>query len=146
MKRLIIALLLIVSALGYSQAKHYICLGQTLAFDTSAHDPKNLVGATLEIGKYINTTSVGIMTGLYTYDKKDIYSEVMVTVPISPQTNFSLSAGIGWFYYRKDTTMEYDVNYAFKLNNTMSLITTLNTQTAFGTTTKSFILSISKDF
>ena len=146
MKKFIILLLFFVSTLGYSQAKHYICLGQTLAFDTSAHDPRNLIGSTLEVGKYINTTSVGIMTGLYTYNKKDIYSELMVTVPVSAQTNFSLSAGMGWFYYHKDITMEYDINYVFSLNDTVSLITTLNTQSAFGTTTKSFIISINKDF
>lgn len=146
MKKLLTILLLIVSTLGYSQPRHYICLAPNVAFETSAKDPKNLIGTTLEVGKYIGTTSVGVVTGYYTLHKQDVYSEVLVTVPISPQTPFTISAGMGWFYYHKEITIEYDINYVFQIKDNVSFIVIYCSQSAFGQTSHVFGFGLNKDF
>ena len=74
------------------------------------------------------------------------YSELIVTVPISKELPITMSAGIGWFYFQKDITMEYDINYAFRLKDDLSLIVTYNSQSAFGTTSQAFCIGLNKDF
>jgi hypothetical protein len=104
------------------------------------------MGVNLEVGKYINTTALGITTGYYSLDSKYLFSEIIATVPIVTDSGFSVSAGIGWFYFKKDITMEYDVNYAFDIKDRLSLIVTYNNQSAFGTTTSAFCIGLNKDF
>ena len=146
MKKFIIILLLLISTLGYSQPKYYACLSPNIAFNTPTRDTNNLLGVTLEVGKYIGTTAVGITTGYYSLNSQDLYSELLVTVPLSSESAFTVSGGLGWFYFRQEITMEYDINYGFKLNDTMSLILTLNNQSAFGTTSTAFCIGLNKDF
>ena len=146
MKKLIITLLILVSTLGYSQPRYYVCLAPNVAFNSPANDFNNLMGVNLEIGKYINTTALGITTGYYLLDSKYLFSEIIATVPIVTDSGFSVSAGIGWFYFKKDITMEYDVNYAFDIKDRLSLIVTYNNQSAFGTTTSAFCIGLNKDF
>jgi hypothetical protein len=146
MKKLIITLLLLVSALGYSQPRYYVCLAPNVAFDSPANDFNNLMGVNLEVGKYINTTALGITTGYYSLDSKYLFSELIATVPIVTDSGFSISAGIGWFYFKKDITMEYDINYVFDIKDSLSLIITYNNQSAFGTTTSAFCIGLNKDF
>jgi hypothetical protein len=57
-----------------------------------------------------------------------------------------VSAGMGWFYIQEEITLEYDINYAFKLKDDLSIILTLNNQSAFGVTSQAFCFGISKDF
>ena len=102
MKNLILALLLVISATAFGQ-KYYIMVAPNIAFDTKINNPKNLFGATVEIGKYFGDIAVGINTGYYSLDKKDLYSELMVTAPIYGP--FSISVAGGWFFYKKDITM-----------------------------------------
>jgi hypothetical protein len=132
--------------MSYSQAKHYICFAPNVAFNSTIQDPKNLLGCTLEIGKYIGNNTVGITTGFYSINKKSLYSELIVTVPISNEFPISMSAGIGWFYIQKEITMEYDINYVFQLKPNLSLIVTLNNQSAFGTTSQAFCIGLNRDF
>jgi hypothetical protein len=53
---------------------------------------------------------------------------------------------MGWFYVKKDITMEYDINYVFQLKDKLSLIVTLNNQSAFGVTSQSLCVGLNKDF
>lgn len=138
--------MLFVAMMSYSQAKHYVCFAPNVAFNSTIQDPKNLVGCTVEVGKYVGDNSIGITTGLYSVDIKSVYSELIVTVPISKEFPISMSAGIGWFYFQKEITMEYDINYSFRLRDDLSLIVTLNNQSAFGTTSQAFCIGLNKDF
>jgi hypothetical protein len=146
MKKLFILFALLISIISYSQAKHYICIAPNVAFNSTIQDPKNLIGGTIEIGKYIGTTSLGITTGFYSLNSNSLYSELLVTVPINKEFPITMSAGIGWFYFQKEITMEYDINYNFQLRESLSLIVTLNNQSAFGTTSQAFCIGINKDF
>ena len=138
--------MLLVVTMSYSQAKHYICFAPNVAFNSTVQDPNNLLGCTIEVGKYVGDNAIGITTGLFSMDIKSLYSELIVTVPISKELPITISAGMGWFYFQKDITMEYDINYAFRLKNNLSLIVTYNGQSAFGTTTQSFCIGLNKDF
>jgi hypothetical protein len=146
MKKLFISLVLLVTIMSYSQAKHYVCFAPNVAFNSTAKDVNNLLGCTVEIGKYVGDNTIGITTGLYSIDIESLYSELIVTVPISKEFPISMSAGLGWFYFQKDITMEYDINYNFKLKDNLSLIVTYNNQSAFGTTSQAFCIGLNKDF
>ena len=138
--------MLLVAMMSYSQPKHYVCFAPNIAFNSTVQDPNNLLGCTIEVGKYVGDNAIGITTGLFSMDIKSLYSELIVTVPISKELPITISAGMGWFYFQKDITMEYDINYAFRLKNNLSLIVTYNGQSAFGTTTQSFCIGLNKDF
>ena len=146
MKKLFISLVLLVTMMGYSQAKYYICFAPNIAFNSTIQDPNNLLGGNIEIGKYVGDTTIGITTGLFSMNTKSLYSELIATVPISKELPITISAGVGWFYFQKEITMEYDINYAFKLKDDISLILTLNNQSAFGTTSQAFCIGLNKDF
>ena len=102
MKKLILVLLIFISTLGYAQPKYYACLSPNIAFNTPARDTNNLLGVTLEVGKYIGTTAVGITTGYYSLNSKDLYSELLVTIPLGAESSYTVSGGLGWFYFRKE--------------------------------------------
>jgi len=138
--------MLFVAMMSYSQAKHYVCFAPNVAFNSTIQDPENLLGCTVEVGKYIGNSTVGITTGFYSLQSNLLYSEIIVTVPISNELPITASAGIGWFYFQKEITMEYDINYAFRLRNDLSLIITLNNQSAFGVTSQAFCIGLNKDF
>jgi hypothetical protein len=145
--RTILALLFVfLFNIGYSQSKHYVCLSPNVAFNSTIKDPENLLGVSIEVGKYVGTTSVGILTGFYSLRSDSVYSEFIVTVPISNEFPLTVSAGMGWFYIQKEITMEYDINYGFKLKDDLSIIVTFNNQSAFGVTTQSFCVGLNKDF
>ncbi len=146
MKKLCTFLILLVTVMSYSQAKYYVCFAPNIAFNSTTQDPKNLLGCNIEIGKYVGNTSIGITTGLFSIESKSLYSELIVTVPISKEYPISISAGVGWFYFQKDITMEYDINYTFSIKDDLSLILTLNNQSAFGTTSQAFCIGLNKDF
>jgi hypothetical protein len=145
MKTLILTLILsIIGSKSLAQADSYIMIAPNVAFDVKANDPKNLFGITLEVGKYFGDYAVGINSGYYSVDKRDLYSELMVTAPIHGP--FTISIAAGWFYYKKDITMEYDINYSFATRNGYTPIISYSLQTAFGTSCKAFSIGINKDF
>ena len=115
-----------------------------VAFNTPLNDTKNLLGGTIEVGKYFGKTAIGINSGWWTLDSKDFYQEVMATFPIYER--FSVSAAIGYFYHYKDITMEYDINYNFKARNGYTPVISYSLQTAFGTSCKAFSVGVNKDF
>ena len=138
--------MLLVTMMSYSQAKHYICFAPNVTFNSTAKDLNNLLGCTVEVGKYVGDNAIGITTGLFSMDIKSLYSELIVTVPISKELPITISAGMGWFYFQKEITMEYDINYAFRLKDDLSLIVTYNSQSAFGATSQAFCIGLNKDF
>jgi len=123
-----------------------VCISPNVAFDSTIKDPENLFGVTVEVGKYVGTTSLGIVSGFYSLRSDSVYSEFIVTVPISSQVPLSVSTGLGWFYVQKEITMEYDINYVFQLKDKLSLIVTFNNQSAFGVTSQSLCVGLNKDF
>ena len=127
-----------------SKAQYYIMAAPNVAFDTKLQDTKNLLGGTVEIGKYFGDTAIGINSGWWTFDKKDFYQEVMATFPIYQR--FSVSAAIGYFYSHKDITMEYDFNYTVPMDNGYSFVLSYGAQSAFGDTFGAYSIGINKDF
>jgi len=127
-----------------SKAQYYIMAAPNVAFDTPLRDTKNLLGGTVEVGKYFGDIAVGINSGWWTYDSKDFYQELMVTFPIYGR--FSISSAIGYFYYYKDITMEYDLNYTLPLKKEYSFVFSYGAQSAFGGTFGSYSVGINKDF
>ena len=127
-----------------AQAKNYIMIAPNAAFDVKANDLKNLLGITLEVGRYFGDYAVGINSGYFSVDKKDLYSELMVTAPVYGP--FTVSIAAGWFYFKKDITMEYDINYSFATRNGYTPIISYSLQTAFGSSCKAFSIGVNKDF
>jgi hypothetical protein len=127
-----------------SKAQYYIMVAPNVAFDTKLQDTKNLLGATVEAGRYFGNVAVGINSGWWTFDKKDFYQEAMGTFPIYQR--FSVSAAIGYFYYHKDITMEYDFNYTVPIKKEYSFVLSYGAQSAFGDTFASYSIGINKDF
>ena len=125
-------------------AQYYVMVAPNVAFDTKLQDTKNLLGGTIEVGKYFGDTAIGINSGWWTYDSKDFYQEVMATFPIYER--FSVSAAIGYFYYHKDITMEYDLNYTVPMNHGYSFVLSYGAQSAFGDTFGAYSIGINKDF
>jgi len=140
--RIILIILLFISI--QSTAQYYVMAASNVAFNTPLNDTKNLLGGTIEVGKYFGNTAIGINSGWWTYDSKDFYQEVMVTLPIYDK--FSVSAAIGYLYYHKDITMEYDFNYTIQLKKNYSFVLSYGSQSAFGGTFASYSLGINKDF
>jgi hypothetical protein len=146
MRTILLFLFISLFNLGYSQSKHYVCISPNVALNSTIKDPENLFGVTVEVGKYVGTTSLGIVSGFYSLRSDSVYSEFIVTVPISNQVPLSVSTGLGWFYVQKEITMEYDINYVFQLKDKLLLIVTFNNQSAFGVTSQSLCVGLNKDF
>ena len=144
MKKLITILFLCFSTAAFAQTSYYIMAAPNVAFDTKVSDTKNLLGATVEVGRYFGDIAVGINTGYYSLDKKDLYSELMVTAPIYGA--FSVTIAGGWFFYKKDITMEYDINYNLPSVKGYTPVVSYSLQTAFGTSCKAFSIGLNKDF
>jgi hypothetical protein len=125
-------------------AQYYVMAAPNVAFNTPLNDTKNLLGGTIEVGKYFGNTAIGINSGWWTYDSKDFYQELMVTFPIYDK--FSVSAAIGYFYYHKDITMEYDFNYTIPMKKEYSFVLSYGAQSAFGGTFGAYSIGINKDF
>lgn len=125
-------------------AQYYVMVAPNVAFDTKLQDTKNLLGGTIEVGKYFGDTAIGINSGWWTYNSKDFYQEIMATFPMYDR--FSVSAAIGYFYYHKDITMEYDFNYTIPLNYGYSFVLSYGAQSAFGDTFGAYSVGVNKDF
>jgi len=125
-------------------AQYYVMVAPNVAFDTKLQDTKNLLGGTIEIGKYFGDTAIGINSGWWTFDKKDFYQEIMATFPIYDR--FSVSAAIGYFYSHKDITMEYDFNYTIPMELGYSFVLSYGAQSAFGDTFGAYSIGVNKDF
>jgi len=141
MRTLIVILMLICSK---ASAQYYVMAAPNIAFNTPLSDTKNLFGGTVEVGRYFGDAAIGINSGWWTFDSKDFYQEVMVTLPI--HGNFSATAAIGYFYKYKDITMEYDLNYTVPLSKNYSFILSYGAQSAFGSIATSYSIGINKDF
>ena len=146
MKKLIILLVILISVNKVYSQKYYTYLGPSLSFETQLRDYKNLIGACFEAGKYLKKdVSIGFRTGLYSMDIKDIYSDFVFGAPVG-NSNFSMTACVGYFPYYKDITMEYDINYNIPLEKNNSIVITYGVQSAFSTINHSFSVGLNKDF
>ena len=139
--RLIVIILLFFTL--QAKGQYYVMAAPNVAFNTPLNDTKNLLGATVEVGRYFGKTAVGINSGWWTYDSKDFYQELMATFPIYDK--FSVSAAIGYFYHHKDITMEYDFNYTIPLKKEYSFVLSYGVQSAFGDSFASYSVGINKD-
>jgi hypothetical protein len=82
MKKFIIMLVLLLSIfVAYSQ-KYYVSAGPSVAFATSVKDPKDLLGISVEFGKYFKKVSLGLSTGFNSLYKEDIYQSLVLSIPI----------------------------------------------------------------
>jgi hypothetical protein len=122
----------------------YVMVAPNFAFDTPLRDTKNLIGSTIEIGKYFGETAIGINSGWWSLDSKDFYQEIMATFPLIDK--FSVSVAVGYFYHYKDITMEYDFNYTLPIKNKYSFVLSYGVQSAFGNKVSSYSFGINKDF
>jgi len=141
MRILIIILMFICTK---SSAQYYVMAAPNIAFNTPLSDTKNLFGGTVEIGRYFGDAAIGINSGWWTFDSKDFYQEVMVTLPV--YGSFSATAAIGYFYKHKDITMEYDINYTVPMSKSYSFVLSYGAQSAFGSIATSYSIGINKDF
>jgi hypothetical protein len=145
MKSIVVSILLLLSSVAYSQ-KYYAYVGPSIAFDTHLSDTKSLVSGCVEVGKYLsNGMSVGLRTGLYDLDPKDIYTHIVASAPIG-NSNFSVTACVGYFYNYNDITLEYDINYSIEMSKSVSVVLAYSAQSAFGSTSHGLSCGINKDF
>ena len=113
------------------KAQYYVMAAPNVAFNTPLNDTKNLLGGTIEVGKYFGMK--------YHFQPH----EVMVTFPVYDK--FSVSAAIGYFYHHKDITMEYDFNYTIPMKKDYSFVLSYGAQSAFGGTFGAYSIGINKD-
>ena len=143
-KILLLVIFILVCTLSYSQ-KYYGSIGPCFSFDTSIKEYKGLIGGGIEVGRNYENFSVGINTSLWTLNKKDIYSLMVLSIPLG-ESNFSVSGNAGWFYYYKDITMGYCVLYTIPLEHNNSISISFGDQSAFLSSIKSLSLSFGKQF
>lgn len=145
MKKIIILLsFILICNLSYSQ-KYYVSVSPSLSFDTPISEYNSLIGIGFEVGKNYENYSLGFNTSLWSLNKKDLYSAIVMSVPLG-ETNFSVSGDLGWFYYYKDITMGYSVSYTIPTNNNNSISISFGDQNAFLSSTKYFALCYTKQF
>lgn len=151
MKKLIIAVLLLLGTTVYSQ-KNYICVGTGLFFNSPISDWKNTLGANVEYGRYLKSgISVGVNFGYWSLMKGYEYNGVKVTFPIHNNDYycFSFSGGINYFHSFHDILLEYDLNGNIYISKDKSVSLALNycRQSGLGyDKAESFNFGINKDF
>jgi hypothetical protein len=145
MKKFIILLFLIlISNFCFSQ-KYYYSVSPSLSFNTPIKEYNSLIGIGVEVGKNYDNYSLGFNTSLWSLDKKDLYSAIVMSVPLG-ETNFSVSGDLGWFYYYKDITMGYSMSYNIPMGEKNSISISFGDQNAFLSSTKYLALCFSRQF
>lgn len=151
MKKLIIAILLLIGSVSYGQ-KNYLSVGTGVFFNSPISDWKNTLGANVEYGKYFKSgLSVGVNFGYWSLLPKYEYNGVKITFPIYSNDYYSLSfsGGVNYFYSFKDILMEYDFNSNIYMSKDKSVSLILNycRQSGLGyDRAESFNFGINKDF
>ena len=151
MKKLILAVLLLISSVAYSQ-KNYICAGTGIFFNSPISDWRNTMGANIEYGRYLKSgISVGVNFGYWSFIEGTEFNGLKITFPIhnNDYYSFSFSGGINYFYSIKDILLEYDFNSNIYINKDKSVSLVLNycRQSGLGyDKAESFNFGINKDF
>jgi hypothetical protein len=151
MKKLILAILLLISSVAYSQ-KNYICAGTGVFFNSPISDWRNTMGANIEYGRYLKSgIAVGVSFGYWSFIKGTEFNGLKITFPIGSNNyySFSFSGGINYFYKPKDILLEYDFNSNIYISKDKSVSLILNycRQSGLGyDKAESFNFGINKDF
>ena len=145
MKKIILLLSFILFCFSSYSQKYYLSAGPCFSFDTSVKEYKCLIGGGLEVGKNFNNFSVGVNTSFWTLNKEDVYSLLVLTIPVG-ESNFSLSGNAGWFYHYEDVTLGYCVLYTIPMKDTKSISISFGEQSAFLSSTKYMSLIYTKEF
>ena len=151
MKKLILAILLLINSVAYSQ-KNYICAGMGIFFNSPISDWRNTMGANIEYGRYLKSgIAVGINFGYWSFIEGTEFNGLKVTFPIysNDYYSFSFSGGINYFYKPKDLLLEYDFNSNIYMSKDKSVSLVLNycRQSGLGyDKAESFNFGINKDF
>lgn len=151
MKKLIIAILLLLGTTAYSQ-KNYICVGTGLFFNSPISDWKNTLGTNIEYGRYLKSDiAIGVNFGYWSLLPNYEYNGLKITFPIHKNDYycFSFSGGANYFYSFKDILLEYDFNANIFMNKDKTLSLALNycRQSGLGyDKAESFNFGINKDF
>ena len=149
---LVLALLftLNTSAQDTTQNRNYICIGTGAFFNSPMKDWQQLLGASIEYGRYFESgIALGINFGYWSLAKGYEYNGVKITYPLlsTDYYSFSLSGGVNYFYTYKDLLFEYDFNTNIFLKNDYSLSLSYCFQSGLGyDRAQSFNIGINKDF
>ena len=150
MKKLLLILSILLCFKVEAQNKNYISVGTGAFFNSPIQDWKQLLGASVEYGRYFESgISVGINGGYWSLLKDYQYSGVKITYPLFEKEyySFTLSGGTNYFYKYKDLLFEYDLNTNIFLKNDYSLCLSYCFQSGLGyDRAQSFNIGISKDF
>ena len=150
MKKLLLILSILLCFKVEAQNKNYISVGTGAFFNSPIQDWKQLLGASVEYGRYFKSgISVGINGGYWSLLKDYQYNGVKITYPLFEKEyySFTLSGGTNYFYKYKDLLFEYDLNTNIFLKNDYSLCLSYCFQSGLGyDRAQSFNIGISKDF
>jgi hypothetical protein len=138
------------SAQDTTQNRNYICVGTGAFFNSPMKDWQQLLGASIEYGRYFKSgISLGVNFGYWSLAKGNAYNGVKITYPLLSKEyySFSLSGGVNYFYTQKDLLFEYDFNTSIFLKNNYSLSLVYCFQSGLGySSAQSFNIGINKDF
>jgi hypothetical protein len=138
------------SAQDTTQNRNYICVGTGAFFNSPMKDWQQLLGASVEYGRYFKSgIALGVNFGYWSLAKGNAYNGVKITYPLLSKEHysFSLSGGVNYFYTYKDLLFEYDFNTSIFLNNNYSLSLAYCFQSGLGySSAQSFNIGINKDF
>jgi hypothetical protein len=138
------------SAQDSTQNHNYICVGTGAFFNSPMKDWQQLLGASVEYGRYFKSgIALGINFGYWSLAKGNAYNGAKITYPLLSKEHysFSLSGGVNYFYTYKDLLFEYDFNTSIFLKNNYSLSLAYCFQSGLGySSAQSFNIGINKDF
>ena len=151
MKSFVLAVLLLLSSIAYSQ-KNYVCVSTGIFFNSPISDWRNTMGANIEYGRYLKSgISVGVNFGYWSFIEGTEFNGLKITFPIysNDYYSFSFSGGVNYFYNPKDILLEYDFNSNIYMSKDKSVSLVLNycRQSGLGyDKAESFNFGINKDF
>ena len=132
------------------QNRNYICVGTGAFFNSPMKDWKQLLGASVEYGRYFKSgIAVGVNFGYWSLLKGYSYNGIKITYPLlaNEYYAFSMSGGVNYFYTFKELLFEYDFNTSIFLKNDYSLSLSYCFQSGLGyDRAQSFNVGINKDF
>lgn len=139
-----------ISAQDTTQNHNYISVGTGANFNSPIKDCQQLLGASVEYGRYFKSgISLGVNFGYWSLAKGNAYNGVKITYPLLSREgySFSLSGGVNYFYTYKDLLFEYDLNTNIFLKNDYSLNLSYSYQSGLGyDRVQSFNIGIDKNF
>lgn len=152
MKKIFLICLLLISFKPLAQEvnKNYLCVGTGAFFNSPMKDWKQLLGANIEYGRYLESgISLGVNFGYWSLLKNYQFNGLKITYPLFQKEgySFSVSGGVNYFYYQKDLLFEWDINTSIPIKNNYSLSLVYCFQSGLGyNRALSFNIGVNKDF